>query len=56
MSASCAVGVINWYNSSGTLLGTGNTYTTSTIGTYYCDVTYDSRTTPTRTSVIVSAS
>ena len=53
VSASCAIGVINWYNSGGTFLGTGNTYSISSSGTYYCDVTYDGRTTPTKTAVSV---
>ncbi len=55
ISASCAIGIINWYNSGETFLATGNTYSASAAGNYYCDVTYDGRTTPTKTSVNVAA-
>ena len=59
LGATASAGTINWYNvlTGGTLLGTGNTFTTpilSATTTYYVDATATGCTTPTRTAVIAT--
>ncbi len=57
LGATASAGTINWYNSSGNLLSTGNSFTTpsiSTTTTYYVDATADGCTSLSRTAVIAT--
>ncbi|WP_164975206.1 T9SS type B sorting domain-containing protein [Lutibacter sp. HS1-25] len=59
LNASASAGTINWYNSptGGTLLGTGNSFTSQVITnttTYYIDATDKNCTTLTRTPIVLN--
>ncbi|SDX37664.1 Ig-like domain-containing protein [Flavobacterium degerlachei] len=57
LAATASNGNVQWYNSAGNLLATGNTFTTpiiSTTTTYYVDAISNGCTSPTRTAVIAT--
>ncbi|EIA09503.1 T9SS type B sorting domain-containing protein [Flavobacterium frigoris] len=57
LTATASAGTTNWYNSSGNLLATANTFTTPIISittTYYVDAIANGCTSPTRTAVIAT--
>jgi gliding motility-associated-like protein len=59
LTATASAGVVNWYNSpsGGSLVGTGNSYTTPILNTttvYYVDATSNGCTTPTRVPVTLT--
>lgn len=57
MNAVASAGTVNWYNSGGTYLGSGSTYSTfiSSTETFYVDATDGSCTTPTQTAITATA-